>query len=113
MTATWKVKVEGEKCSKSWEISVVREDNTHGQSSWGWFDSRKLLISHNGGPCSWPIIEFVWDRHVQTAQELCEKLNKGEIFVDDSDGRPLPEIWNNDGRAAKEVYKRIWGDRDE
>ena len=71
----WIVQVKGEKCSESWEISVVRRDNKHGQDSWGWFDDTKLLVSHNGGFCKWPICEFVWDRHMQTANDLCDKLN--------------------------------------
>lgn len=79
MKHIWKVQVFGEKCSKSWEISVVRSDNTHGQKSWGWFDERKLLISHNGGPCQWPIVEFVWDKHIHTANELCDKLNAENV----------------------------------
>lgn len=74
----WKVQVFGKRCSSSWEISVVRLDNEHGQKSWGWFDEKKLLISHNGGPCSWPIIGFVWDQQSRIAEELCAKLNCGE-----------------------------------
>lgn len=77
----WKVQVKGVKCGKSWEISVVREDNEHGIKSWGWIDNRKLLVSHNGGPCDWPIIEFVWDEQIRIANELCDKLNSGEITI--------------------------------
>lgn len=80
----WKVQVKGEKCSKSWEISVVREDNDHGQRSRGWFDNTKLLVSHNGGPCSWPVVEFVWDEQIRIAQELCDKLNGGDISLQNS-----------------------------
>lgn len=80
----WKVQVFGERCSDGWEISVVRLDNAHGQRSWGWFDDRKLLISHNGGPCRWPICGFVWDAHIKTAEDLCAKLNTSEDFVFDS-----------------------------
>jgi len=75
----WKVQVFGERCSSSWEISVIRIDNEHGQRSWGWFNSTKLLVSHNGGPCSWPIIDFVWDQQIRIAEELCAKLNSDEI----------------------------------
>lgn len=75
----WKVEVKGEKCSGSWEISVVHVDNQHGFDSWGWFDENKHLISHNGGPCNWPISEFVWDLQIKTANEYCDYLNrKGE-----------------------------------
>jgi len=75
----WKVQKKGRKCSGSWEISVVRRDNQLGQDSWGWIGDNKLLVSHNGGPCHWPIIPFVWDRQMEIAHELCAKLNSGEI----------------------------------
>ena len=75
----WLVQVKGEKCSGTWEISVVRSDNKLGQSSYGWFNERKLLVSHNGGHCSWPVIEFVWDAQVNLARDLCDALNKGDV----------------------------------
>jgi hypothetical protein len=72
---TWKVQIFGKECSEAWEISVVRTDNKHGQSSWGWFDENKLLVSHNGGLCRWPLTKFVWDRQVQIAHDICNMLN--------------------------------------
>lgn len=81
----WEVQVKGERNSESWEISVVRSDNQHGRLSWGWFDDHKLLVSHNGGPCHWPICGFVWDEQVRIANELCRRLNAGESI----DGSPL------------------------
>lgn len=74
----WKVQVKGKRCSGSWEISVVREDNLHGQLNWGWFDDRKLLISHNGGPCRWPIKGYVFDQQVKIAEEVTGRLNSGQ-----------------------------------
>ncbi len=74
----WVVNVKGKKGSDGWEISVVRSDNVHGQQSYGWFDDTKLLVSHNGGPCRWPICGFVWDKQIEIANELCDKLNRGE-----------------------------------
>lgn len=74
----WKVQIKGIRCSRSWEISVVRIDNHHGQRSWGWFDETKMLVSHNGGPCHWPICGFVWDEQVRIAGELCDHLNNGK-----------------------------------
>lgn len=71
----WKVQIKGEKCSRSFEISVVHEDNEHGQRSWGWFDDRKLLICHNGGPCSWPLTAKIWDKMIILAQEVADELN--------------------------------------
>jgi hypothetical protein len=83
-SALWEVQVKGQKCTPSWEISVIRKDNLHGHRSWGWFDNTKLLVSHNGGPCSWPIVEFVWDEQIRIAHELCAKLNSGEISLQNS-----------------------------
>ena len=74
----WMMQVKGERCSSSWEISVVREDNEHGQISWGWFDDTKILISHNGGPCKWPIPGFVFDQQIKIAEEVTRRLNAGE-----------------------------------
>jgi len=74
----WKVQVKGERCSERWEISVVRVSNEHGQTSWGWFDENKHLVSHNGGPCQWPICQFVWERQIKIARDLCDLLNAEE-----------------------------------
>lgn len=74
----WKVQVFRLRCSRSWEISVVRESNAHGQRSWGWFGDDKLLVSHNGGPCRDPICGFVWDQQLAIARELCRRLNDGQ-----------------------------------
>lgn len=74
----WEVQIKGKPCSGTWEISVIRQGNLHGHESWGWIDENKLLISHNGSPCHWPLIRPVWDRMVQTAQEVCQELNTAE-----------------------------------
>jgi hypothetical protein len=74
----WKVDVKGKRCGKWWEISVVRIGNDHGFRSYGWFGAEKLLVSHNGGPCEWPIVGFVWDAQIKIAEELCLRLNNGE-----------------------------------
>lgn len=74
----WKVQIKGEKCSQSFEISIVRESNKHGQRSWGWFDEDKLLVSHNGGHCSWPLTEKVWDKMIVLANDVCKELNAEE-----------------------------------
>jgi len=76
--ADWKIQIKGKRCSDSWEISVVKKDNEHGQISWGWFGNAKMLVSHNGGPCDWPICGFVWDEQIRIAKELCRKLNNKE-----------------------------------
>lgn len=77
-TDLWKVQVHGQRCSTAWEISVIHKDSESVQFSWGWFDDKKLLVSHNGGPCRWPICGFVWDRQIKIAEELCKKLNAGQ-----------------------------------
>lgn len=74
----WIVKIFGGPNKKSFEISVVRKENKHGQNSYGWFDKDKLLISHNGGPCDWPVIPLVWDKLVQVAEEVAKELNRIE-----------------------------------
>ena len=75
--ASWEVEVKGDKCGESFEISVIRKNNVHGHLSRGWFDKDKLLISHNGGPCHWPLIEPVWDRMIILAEEVAAELNDG------------------------------------
>lgn len=74
----WEVQVFGERCSETWEISVVHVDNLYGKRSWGGFDDKKLLISHNGGPCNWPLKGFVFDQQVALAHEVAHRLNSGE-----------------------------------
>ena len=74
----WVVLIRGGPLRSPFEIAVVREDNTHGQLSYGWFDERKLLISHNGGPCSWPVTDAVWHRLVKVAEETAAELNAPE-----------------------------------
>lgn len=72
----WIAHIKGEAGDKSFEICVVKKDNTHGFKSYGWFDENKLLISHNGGPCHWPLEKIVWDKLVKVAEEVAEILNK-------------------------------------
>ncbi len=78
MNKEWEVQVKGERCTDLWEISVIRTDNEHGHISWGWFDKSKLLISHNGGPCSWAIEGYVFDQQIVIAEEVARRLNNGE-----------------------------------
>jgi hypothetical protein len=87
----WLVQVFGERCGQAWEISVVREDNSHGRKSWGWFDESKLLVSDNGGPCRDPICGFVWDQQIIIAEELCRRLNAEEDISGGKNSRTNPE----------------------
>lgn len=79
MKDLWEVQVKGEKCSKNFEICVIRKSNKHGHSSYGWFDDSKLLISHNGGPCQWHLTEIVWDKMIDLAEEVAKELNEKEF----------------------------------
>lgn len=74
----WEVQVKGKACSKAFEISVIRKDFKHGHASWGWFDKNKLLISHNGGPCQWPLTTLVWGKMILLAQQVADELNAQE-----------------------------------
>ena len=78
----WIAQVKGEKCSEKFEISVVRESYELGKMSWGWFGNDKLLISHNGGPCQWPLTEKVWNKIVQLAEDVAGELNSEERVVE-------------------------------
>lgn len=76
--AEWRVQVFGERCGKSWEISVVHRGNRHGQKSYGWINERKLLVGSSGGPCNDKVCGFVWDSLVEVAERLAARLNAGE-----------------------------------
>lgn len=80
--AKWIVQLFGDIYSTAWELSVVKEDNKHGRKSWGWFDESKLLISHNGGPCKWPLAKGLGSKFIAIAEELAEELNK-ELGIKD------------------------------
>lgn len=78
--AEWVVNIKGKANHASFEISVVRDDNEHGKRSYGWFGENKLLISHNGGPCSWPLTPLVWDKMVKAAHEVADELNAEDFW---------------------------------
>lgn len=72
----WKVQIHGKAGDKSFEISVINDALVDSaQRHYGWFNDNKLLISHNGGPCSWPLTERVWNKMVKLAQEVADELN--------------------------------------
>ena len=75
MKPQWIVNVKGKANSGSFEVSVVRSGNVHGALSYGWFGEDKLLISHNGGPCRWPLVPLVWDKMIDVAKEVALELN--------------------------------------
>lgn len=74
----WKVNIKGGPSKDCYEISVLRSDNSHGISSYGWFDENKLLVSHNGGPCHWPVTQSIWEGLVAVAKSEAARLNAEE-----------------------------------
>ena len=81
MSDKWKVQVFGKRGAKEWEISVVKESNTHGQQSWGWFGPDKIRISDNGGPYHHAIPGYLFDQQIELAQRVCDRLNNGESIA--------------------------------
>ena len=71
----WEVHTKGGPNQSGFEISVIRSDYKHGHISYGWFDENKLLISHNGGPCPWPVTDFVWHKLMIVAEDTANELN--------------------------------------
>lgn len=78
MSDPWEVNIFGNAGQRAFEISVVRRGNIHGKRSFGWFSKNKLLITHNGGPCEWPLTQKVWDKCVQLARDVAAELNAEE-----------------------------------
>ena len=79
MTANrWVVDIKGGPDCRSFEISVLRENNEHGRRSYGWFDEDKLLISSSGGPCHDNLVPLVWRKMVALAHEVADELNAAE-----------------------------------
>jgi len=76
--STWEVHTKGAADYVPFEICVIRSDDTHGKRSYGRFGETKLLISHNGGPCSWPIKPTVRARLTEVAQAVADELNRQE-----------------------------------
>jgi hypothetical protein len=75
----WKVDVKGSQGSDSFEISVIRSENAHGFASYGWFGKDKLLISHSGGPCKWPLEPIVWSKMIELAHDVAREMNEKEF----------------------------------
>lgn len=80
---SWIVDIKGESGARSFEINVVWSDNAHGLSSYGWYAKDKLLITHNGGPCNWPLTQRVWDKCVKVAHEVADELNREGVTPSD------------------------------
>ena len=81
-SSIWEIDAKGKPDSIDFEISILKSDNVLGKNSYGWFGPNKLLIASCGGPCNYMINKFVWDRHIQTALDLCKILNERSIECD-------------------------------
>ena len=77
----WVVGVKGAAGARAFEICVHLESNEHAVRSYGWFGPDKLLISHNGGPCDWPVTQQVWDKLIRIAHETANELNASSVSV--------------------------------
>jgi hypothetical protein len=71
----WRVQINGGPNRIPFEISVVNNKITEVQRHYGWFDENKLLITHNGGPCSWPLTDLVWNKVTEAAIQVARTLN--------------------------------------
>lgn len=77
----WIVDIKG-RAKATFEISVLREDFTHGQLSYGWFGPNKLLVSSSGGPCGYTLHPVIWNKMVKLAHEAADELNSAELEED-------------------------------
>lgn len=75
----WIVHVKGNVDGGSFEICVARTSNDMAKRSWGWFEQDKLLISHNGGPCDWPLAPGLGNFMIEVANRYCDMLNRGQM----------------------------------
>lgn len=75
LPGTWIVNTKGGIGKGGFEISVLRENNRHGQASYGWFGEDKILISHDYQRTA-EMLQLVWERLLKVAHEVAEELNK-------------------------------------
>ncbi len=80
MSDVWIVEAKGGPDKPCFEISVVRTSFAHGILSYGWFDENKLLVSHSGGPCTWPVTPRMWDGLLALATAVASELNQAEVL---------------------------------
>ena len=77
MNNKWVVSIKG-RPSAVYEISVVRENNRHGLSSYGWFDDSKKLISQARSYERGVPTRFVWARLKRLAKDTADHMNRQE-----------------------------------
>lgn len=77
----WITHTKGEPNKGSWEICVIREENTHGFENFGWSnDIDKIYLAHSGtGQES--IDEILWELLIKAADEYAAKLNEEEAEI--------------------------------
>ena len=75
-TGKWIVNAKGGP-GRTFEICVIRSGNTFGQTSYGWFDDNKMLISETSSG-SWSVPDVVWHKLLKVAQEVADELNQKE-----------------------------------
>jgi hypothetical protein len=71
----WQIQVLGNENSSWWEISVINDGAAEHYRGYGWFDAKKLLVGHSGGPCRDRVCEMVWDGLMDIARLLCDEMN--------------------------------------
>ena len=82
----WVVDVKGSAGKTPFEITVLRDNNEHGKLSYGWIGKDKLLITHNGGPCDWPLEPIVWNKAIKLAQDVADQLNSAMKYKEKEEG---------------------------
>lgn len=76
MTNKWIVNVKGN--HNSGEISIVRDNNSHGKRSYGWFGDDKILVFSSGGPCQDKTTTRIFAKLIELAKEEAELMNEEE-----------------------------------
>jgi len=80
LPSKWIVNLKDNYTDNSYEISVIREDFSHGINSYGWFGDNKLLIGNgNNYKTDIKLKEQVWNVQLKAAKELASKLNLDEF----------------------------------
>lgn len=71
----WITVVKGNHTCGTFEISIVKWSNTHGQESYGWPGEDKIIISSNGG-FNMQIPKELFEELVKLARSYAQFLNK-------------------------------------
>lgn len=84
LQAKWIVNLIDNYTYDSYEISVIREDFSHGIKSYGWFGDNKLPIGVcNNFRADIKLKEQVWNIQLKAAKELAAKMNLNEFGISD------------------------------